>query len=248
MLMGLEVSIVIGALREEKRIEKSLKNIRKYLVESKTLNSTEVVVVTADGGDKTIEIVEKYLLFFPHHQIIKPGEPVGKGRDIKLGMQAARGTVVLFMDADLATPLHHIDDAVGLIKHKAADIVIGVRNIRRMHNTKTRFLVSLLGNLAFSIVSGRYIPDTQCGFKAFNKKAVRQCFGRQTITDWSFDMELLIIGFSQSLSIAQLPIEDWRDVPGGTFSGGFSNTVRFATDLLIMLRNRMAGRYKEGLK
>lgn len=243
--MGFKVSIVIGALREEKRIEKSLKKLREHLVETKSLNSTEIVLVTADGGDRTIEIVENILKIFPNHQIIKPGRPVGKGRDIKLGMLAAEGDIVLFMDADLATPLHHIDDVVNLIEHKAADIVIGIRNIRKMHSTKSRFLVSLLGNLAFSFVSGRYIPDTQCGFKAFNKKAARQCFGRQTITDWSFDMELLIIAFSQSLSVAQLPIEDWKDVPGGTFSGGLKNTLRFATDLLIMLKNRITGIYKK---
>ena len=116
-----------------------------------------------------------------------------------------------------------------------------------MHSSKSRFIVSVFGNLAFSFVSGRYIPDTQCGFKAFNKKAVRQCFGRQTIADWSFDMELLIIAFSQSLSVAQLPIDDWVDVPGGTFRGGFSNTVRFTKDLMIMFSNRIAGKYKKGI-
>lgn len=242
--MGIEVSIVIGALREEKRIEKTIKKLRKYLVATRSLSSTEVVVVVADGGDKTIEIVEQGLLAFPHHQIIKPGKPVGKGRDVKLGMQAAKGEVVLFMDADLATPLHHIDDAVGLIKHKAADIVIGVRNIRSMHDTKTRFLISVLGNLSFSAVSGRYIPDTQCGFKAFSKKAVRECFSRQTIMGWGFDMELLIIAFDQKLDIAQLPIKDWQDQPGGTFSGGFKNMLNFSKDLLIMLSNRVTGKYK----
>lgn len=244
--MGLKVSIVIGALREEKRIEKSLKSLHRYLIEKRMLNATEVVIVTADGGDQTIEIVKKYLSHFPNHQIIEPGDPVGKGRDIKLGMLAAKGDIVLFMDADLATPLHHIDDAVGLLEHRAADMVIGVRNIRNMHNTKTRFIISLLGNLAFSIVSGRYIPDTQCGFKAFSKKAVNKCFIRQTITGWSFDMELLIIAFDQGLDIVQLPIKDWRDLPESTFSGGFKNIFNFGRDLLIMLRNRIAGRYKRG--
>lgn len=245
--MSLEVSIVIGALREEKRIEKTLKKLREHLVHNGLLKTTEIVVVAADGGDRTIEIVEGMLKTYPRHQIIKPGKPVGKGRDIKLGMLAAKGDIVIFMDADLATPLHHIDDAISLINHKAADIVIGIRNIRKMHSSKSRFLVSVLGNLAFSFVSGRYIPDTQCGFKAFNKRAVRQCFRRQTIMDWSFDMELLIIAFSQALSVAQLPIEDWKDVPGGTFRGGFSNSVRFASDLLTMFRNRVTGKYKKGI-
>ena len=242
--MSLKVSIVIGALREEKRIGKSLKRLHTYLLETKTLGSTEVIVVAANGGDQTIEIVENNLSLFPHHRIIKPGKPIGKGRDIKLGMQAASGDVILFMDADLATPLYHMDDAVSLIKHKATDIVIGVRDIRKMHDTKTRFLISLFGNLAFSVISGRYIPDTQCGFKAFNKKAVKKCFSRQTIVGWSFDMELLIIAFEQGLSITQLPINDWQNQPNGTFSGGLKNIFKFGRDLIFMLSNRLAKKYK----
>jgi dolichyl-phosphate beta-glucosyltransferase len=244
MLMGIEVSIVIGALREEKRIEKSLKELRKYLVEKELIDTTEVLVVAADGGDNTIQVAERILASFPNGEVIKPGNPVGKGRDIKLGMQAAKGDIAVFMDADLATPLHHLDDAIGLIKHKAADIVIGVRDIRRMHDTKTRFIISLLGNLAFSVVAGRYIPDTQCGFKAFSKKAVKKCFARQTIMGWAFDMELLVIAFEHGLDIAQLPIKDWRDQPGGTFSGGAKNTARFGRDLLSMLLNRITRKYK----
>ncbi len=244
--MGLKVSIVIGALREEKRLEKSLKKLRNYLVSTKSLKNTELILVTADGGDKTIEIAERMSSDFPVCKVIKPGQPVGKGRDIRLGMLAATGDVVLYMDADLATPLHHIEDAIFLIEHKATDIVIGVRNIRKMHGSKSRFLMSVLGNIAFSFVSGRYIPDTQCGFKVFSRKAVKQCFSRQTIDDWSFDMELLIIAFSKSHSVAQLPIDDWQDLPGGTFSGGFGNTVRFLRDLFIMLVNRLTGKYKQG--
>lgn len=245
--MRLKLSIVIGALREEKRLEKSLNKIRVYLIDNKMLNSTELVLVTADGGDKTIEIAEKLSKNFPHFQIIKPGRPIGKGRDIKMGALAAKGDVVVYMDADLATPLHHLDDVTALIQHHAADVVIGIRNIRNMHATKSRFVISVLGNLAFSFVSGRYIPDTQCGFKAFNRKAALKCFKLQTINGWSFDMELLIIAFSHSLSVAQIPIEDWEDVPGGTFNSGFQNTAGFIKDLSIMLRNRITGKYKQGI-
>lgn len=243
--MDIKVSIVIGALREERGIESSLKVLHKYLDANKMINDTELVLVTADGGDKTIKIVEKYSGKFPNFQHLKPGKPVGKGRDINIGVKSAKGKVILYMDADLATPLHHIKDAVQLINNQTADLVIGIRNIRKMHNSKVRFLISLMGNLAFSLVSGRYVPDTQCGFKAFSYKASKICFSRQTMNDWSFDMELLIIAFSHNLSIAQLPITDWRDVPGGTFSGGIKNSVKFGIDLLKIFHNRLTGKYKK---
>jgi dolichyl-phosphate beta-glucosyltransferase len=158
-------------------------------------------------------------------------------------MQAASGSTQLFMDADLATPLHHIEDALQLIEHKATDIVIGVRDIRKMHHSKRRFAISLIGNLCFSVVSGRYLPDTQCGFKAFSKKASGACFSRLTRDNWSFDMELMVIAFQNGLTIAQLPIYDWKDVPGGTFKGYLGNSLQFLKDLGMIFYNRIASRY-----
>lgn len=236
-------SIVIGALNEEKRLPRSLINIHRFLKKEALLDTTEVIVVAANGQDETIKVAKIGLKKFKHSQLITPGKPVGKGRDISLGMLRAKGAIRTYMDADLATPLRHILDMFKILGNGDADIVIGTRDIKKMHSSSSRRFISICGNIAFAIISGFYLPDTQCGFKGFTKNSTEVCFGRLTRMRWSFDMELLLIARLNNFSVAQLPIVDWKDVAGGTFKGSPKQTFIFGKDLLRLFINRIKGRY-----
>jgi dolichyl-phosphate beta-glucosyltransferase len=238
-----QYSIVIGALNEAKRLPKTLDRLLEFLDQNDLSSSTEIVIVAAKGRDDTAEVAKKKLRKYPKYQVLEPKYPIGKGRDIQLGMLSATGSVRLYMDADLATPLRHTLDAFKILDNKDADIVIGTRDITRMHTNTSRRAVSILGNICFAIISGYYLPDTQCGFKAFTAKSAKVCFTRMTRMQWSFDMEILLIGKMHGYSVAQLPIADWKDVAGGTFSSSFKQTLVFGKDLLILYVNRLTGRY-----
>ncbi len=244
---NIEYSLVIGALREEKRLPNTLESLAIYLKQKNFLNLTEIVIVVARGGDDTLSIAEKFHSVFPNLKVIDAGDPVGKGRDIKLGMLAASGKMRVFMDADLATPLHHLETVFekweGNNSKEKFDVLIGVRNLETIHKDFFRRNISRIGNLVFFIVGGFYIQDTQCGFKAFSKEAAEVCFQKLTRMSWSFDMELLIIAKLNGYKIKQLQINDWQDVPGGTFSGSISHSLQFFRDLLKIFINRILGVY-----
>lgn len=236
-------SIVIGAFREEKRLSKTLDSLSNYLLDKNLLTITEVVLVVADGGDSTLTIAESYHPNFANLKIINAGAPVGKGRDIKLGMLNAIGKMRVFMDADLATPLHHLDTVFEKWNNDKFDVLIGVRNLETIHKDFLRRNISRIGNLVFFIVGGFYIQDTQCGFKAFSKDATEKCFTKLTRMYWSFDMELLVIAKILGFRIDQMTIDNWNDVPGGTFSSSLSHSLQFFRDLLRILLNRIGGVY-----
>lgn len=236
-------SIVIGALREEKRLPKTLETLASYLQEKNLQGITEVVIVIAQGGDKTMLVAENYRSIFRNIQIIDAGKPVGKGRDIKLGMLSAKGELRVFMDADLATPLHNLDTVFDKWKKDKYDVLIGTRNLNTIHKDAFRRNISRIGNLVFFLVGGFYVQDTQCGFKAFSKTATEKCFSKLTRMSWSFDMELLIIAKLNGYKIEQIEIDDWQDVPGGTFSGSLGHSIQFFRDLLKIFINRMSGVY-----
>ncbi len=238
------LSIVIGALREEKRIDKTLDGLAQYLESKKLMKTTEVIVVAADGGDNTKKHVLTHSHQFNSLRLIEPGAVVGKGRDIRDGMLAARGKVRLFMDADLATPLHHISTVVDEFAMHGVDIVIGTRFLPTLHKNIFRRMISIIGNICFLLVSGQYISDTQCGFKAFSADATETCFKRLTRMHWSFDMELLVIAQVHRLKIKKIPITDWRHIDGGTFSGSLGNSYQFLKDLVRMFSYRLNGRYR----
>jgi glycosyltransferase involved in cell wall biosynthesis len=244
MTSVIKQSIIIGALREEQRIGQSLQELYEYLRKQNLLDSTELVIVVPDGGDKTKEIVLSHKAHFPHFRLVEPGAPLGKGRDIQAGVLQATGALKIFMDADLATPLHHIKRVIEIWNSKKNPIIIGVRNLRTIHHQFSRQLISIIGNFCFLLVSGRYIKDTQCGFKAMSAEAAEICFSRLTRLYWSFDMELLTIAQVHHLKIEQIDIPDWHDVPGGTFRNSIRDSFQFLKDLIQIFRYRVTGTYK----
>ena len=106
----LDLTIVIPAYCEEHRIGQSLEKLAHFLTTDTFLKQKliEVLIVAADAPDNTHDIIRTKQKLFKNCTLHKPGPHVGKGRDVQYGMLRATGSYVIFMDADLATPLTHI--------------------------------------------------------------------------------------------------------------------------------------------
>lgn len=238
-----KLSIIIPAWQEAKRIGDSLEELGRFLTDHK-LGEVEVLVVVADSPDGTLEIVQSKSNLFENYKAIQAGPRAGKGRDVRLAMQEATGEYKLFMDADLATPLHYLETVYRFMKEKA-DVIIGVRNLQTSH-IGLRKIISKAGNRLVKWVLDINISDTQCGFKAFHGPVADDLFGVQTINGWGFDMELLVIAVKRGYDIRTIPIHDWQDVEGGTFDNvAVRGSISTFKDLLSIKRNLVIGRYEE---
>ncbi len=238
------LSIVIPAYQEQKIIGKSLNTLHAYLQKEKLLTKCEVIVVSADGKDKTAQIAKRYAKLFQHFQVIQPGPKAGKGRDVRVGVLASKAKYVLFMDADLATPLHHIRSLLASLED-GADIVIGVRRLTRIHSG-VRMYVSIFGNLLSRLILLPRISDTQCGFKGFTRQAAQKIFRVQQINGWGFDMEVLAIGKNWKLRIQEVLIDDWHDPKieqGLVGESRISAVVNTLTELFIIRIRLLRGVY-----
>lgn len=213
-----DLTIVIPAYHEEKRIGKTLDELAYYLKSDKDMRNKviEVIVSAADTTDKTHEVVLSKQNQFSDLRLLRPGSKLGKGRDVQYGMLRARGKAVMFMDADLATPLRHLQVFYRAYQ-QGSDVVIATRNLHKHHPNYLRRLLSNVGNFLFKIASGVWIEDTQCGFKLFSNEAAQLCFHKLTILDWGFDMEVLAIAKANKLQIKTIRVNDWRHVSNGTF-------------------------------
>ena len=241
-----DLSIVIPAYKEEKRIGKTLNALQLFLQTDETIRplKVEVIVVSADSPDKTHEIIEDMADKFACFRLLKPGPKVGKGRDVQFGMLHAAGDTVVFMDADLATPLKYIAKFYRA-RAAGADVVIATRNLLKHHPNYLRRLISNGGNLLFRFAGGVWIEDSQCGFKMFSSAAARTCFSRLKILGWGFDMEILAIAKANKLKIASYRVDDWRSIPDGTFVDGvMKNSITSLKDLGRILIRRLVGTYK----
>lgn len=246
-----DLTIVVPALNEESRLGATLELLKEHLEAEAIYNnmSVELLVVAADASDNTHGVAKQLGGKIPNFTLLKPGPKLGKGRDVQYGVTRARGKYVLFMDADLATPLKHIPRFLRAAKKSPEyGVFIATRNLSKHHTNFFRRLLSNSGNVLYRVLGGVWVTDSQCGFKLFTKESAEVCFKRQTIMGWGFDMEILAIAKQNSIGIKQLRVNDWRHVPDGPFERGdvgkiFSNTFQSLGDLCLIFKHRIRRDY-----
>ena len=204
-----DLSVVVPAYAEATRIVGCLRELADYAA-ARTDVTIEVLVVVADSGDDTLELARQCAPWFEQCRVIHAGPRRGKGRDVRLGMLAARGRYRMFMDADLATPLYHLDELTAYMATDAA-VVIGVRKLWDTHKEPYRRLVTSGGNLLVRMLLLPGLRDTQCGFKMFRADVSDALFRNASIDGWGFDLEVLAAARRLGYPIEMLPIDDWAD-------------------------------------
>ena len=103
------VSVIIPAHNEED-------NISNTLDVTASADLLDEVIVVSDGStDKTAEVANKY----PHARVIDLKKNLGKGRAMQKGVEAAKGGVIVFLDADLkGFKLSHLDSIIKPVKDR----------------------------------------------------------------------------------------------------------------------------------
>jgi dolichyl-phosphate beta-glucosyltransferase len=157
----------------------------------------------------------------------------GKGSAVKAGMLAAGGDLVVFADADMATPPSELPKLVAALE--SADVALGSRiqpDGSDMRATQPRYRRMLGGvfHLLASIWVVGDVKDTQCGFKGFTREAAQDIFARQQVTSIVFDVEIIHLARRRGYRIAVVPIR-WEDVRGSRMRPGAMLALRVAWDL-----------------
>lgn len=203
----MHLSVIIPAYNEEKRIEKTLLSVDKYL--SRQLYDYEILVVNDGSKDETANIVNGLAGRIKSLKLIDNKENHGKGWVVKQGMLSARGDYRLFMDADNSTTIDHFGKfwpevergnnvIIASIAVTGAQVAKGEKFYRR--------LLGKLGNLwiQFWVLPG--IWDSQRGFKLFSARAAEAIFPKLKINHWGFDVEVLALARKLGFKIKEVPI------------------------------------------
>jgi dolichyl-phosphate beta-glucosyltransferase len=236
------MTIVLPAYNEAKRLGPALDELFAYLdappVEG-VHPRIDVLVVDDGSTDGTADLVRGR----PEADRAKTGDRAslgllqvahgGKGSAVKAGMLSATGDLVVFSDADMATPPEELPKLVAALE--SADVALGSRiqpdgsDMRATQPGYRRFLGAVFHLLASIWVVGD-VRDTQCGFKGFTHEAARDLFGRQRITSIVFDVEIIHLARRRGYRLAVVPIR-WVDVRGSRMRPGAALALRVAWDL-----------------
>lgn len=257
----MSLSLVLPAYNEAERIGPALDELFGYLRRrdgqgrdgapgaAALPDQIEVLVIDDGSTDGTADLVEARpeiagsvagvqlrVCRVPHG---------GKGAAVRAGMLAATGDLVVFTDADLATPPDQIPLLVAALA--ADDIALGSRiqpdgsDMRATQPGYRRLLGKVFHALASMWVVGP-VQDTQCGFKGFRRDAAQDLFKRQCVTSIVFDVELIYLARRRRYRMAIVPIR-WSDKRGSRMRARPALAIRVAWDLFrIPLIHRRSGR------
>lgn len=236
-------SIVVPAYNERARIGKTMEQILGHLRQQAW--NAEVVIVDDGSRDETFQLASQFAAANAQVRVIQNPGNQGKGYSVRNGILNARGEVILFTDADLSSPIAEATKLFAALD-QGADVAIGSRwidpSLQFHRQPLKRRIMSRTFNLYLRGLLGFSYRDTQCGFKAFTRRAAQMIFPRQCITRWGFDAEILYLAHRLNLKVAEVPvswghderstIHPWRD---GMFMGRDALKVRW---------NALTGKYK----
>ena len=249
----MNISVVIPAYNEEARIGESLTRIKEYLDNNLTKSDKYEIIVVDDGStDKTVDVVNR--LSKPKNKskadihnirILRNEINSGKGFSVKKGIENSKYDLVLFTDADLATPIKELGKMIKEIEN-GYDIAIASRNLpgSDIAVIQPRYR-QIMGKTFPLIAHALLIPnikDSQCGFKLFKTEAAKQIVKLQRINGYSFDVELLYIAQKLGFRIKEVPVK-WIDKKGSKVDP-LRDGFKMFIDLLKIRFNAFAHKYE----
>jgi dolichol-phosphate mannosyltransferase len=162
----LRLSLVIPAFNEEPNVEACYREVVQAL---EPLGEPFEVIVVDDGStDRTPEILRALAARDPRLRLVRFRRNAGQTAALAAGFRAARGPVVVTMDADLQNDPRDIPALLAALE--SADAACGWRVDRR--DPWTKRIASRIANRVRSRMTGDRVHDTGCTLKAFRRSAL----------------------------------------------------------------------------
>ncbi len=215
--MDIDLSIVVPAYNEEKRIGKLLNDYTSTL--SAKAIKWELIVVINNTVDRTEDIVKEFQTHHPGHiRILVFQYPTGKGGALIEGLSIARGRCVAYVDADdslVAEELFSLYEKMQSCDEKC--LIVGSRWMRGSKIipplSRLRWIVSRGYNFLVNILFGLGLKDTQCAGKVFPRDLFDTIKAQLFIADMSFDVNLLYSAKKVGAKFVEVPVK-WYNRSG----------------------------------
>jgi glycosyltransferase involved in cell wall biosynthesis len=165
----MEVSIVIPVYNEDESLPELCSWIERVMQEHGL--SYEVILVDDGSTDRSWHVVTDLRRNNPHIKGIKFQRNYGKSAALNEGFKAARGEVVITMDADMQDSPDEIPELRRMILEDRYDMVSGWKKLR--HDPISKTLPSKFFNWTTAKVSKIPLHDFNCGLKAYRNKVVK---------------------------------------------------------------------------
>ena len=249
----MDLSLVIPAYNEEKRLPVMLDKAATFLQAWSLEEKINYEIVVADDGsnDGTALYVLNRARLDPTIRLVSLGRNCGKGGAVKRGVNYSRGKYVLMADADGATEISDLPRLWSSLHENQRDeagLAIGSRAHLEKESIATRSLVRTVLMRGFHILvmllCTSNVRDTQCGFKLFTRKAARLLFSNLHLEGWTFDIEIIVLAEQLGIPISEVPVT-WNEVEGSKLIQNKLDVVltslKMARDMLCLRLSYLLG-------
>jgi len=208
-----EISIIVPAYNEEDIIEDTYKRIKIGMESLK--QSFEIIFANDGSADNTLDILKKILARDTRVRVLSWNVNQGMGFAHRALYQAAQGDFVVQMDADLSTPVDVIPSLLNALKDN--DVAIASRYTGvKPQVPLARKIASRVYFLGISLLFRLGINDTQSGFVAFRKAALKNIFLKSK--RFEVHIELLSKLKKKGCKIIEIPSPYLHRAEGSKFS------------------------------
>ena len=184
----------------------------------------EIVFVDADSTDGTLDIIRSLAASHPIRVIEQDAGAPGLAAAITAGAAAARGELLVVMDADLSHPPERISDLLAPLRTDAADLVIGSRYVPGGSTPGwpvwRRALSRVGSGLAYPLTG---VHDSMCGFFAIARSRLLDL--ATPAIGFKIAFEIIVRG-RPSLRVVEIPIV-FRDRTRGRSKMSIGVALRF---------------------
>lgn len=201
------VTVLVPCRNEKGNIEDAVKRLPRFC------SDMELIFVEGHSKDGTLDEIHRVIASYPQYDlkvIMQPGK--GKGDAVRAGFAAARGDLLMILDADLTTPPEAMPKFYRALATGKGEFINGSRLVYPMDEDAMRFL-NLIANTVFSwlftwLLNQRF-TDTLCGTKALSRThylsivANRSYFGD---FDPFGDFDLIFGASKLNLKVVEIPV------------------------------------------
>jgi O-antigen/teichoic acid export membrane protein len=206
-----EVTVVIPAYDEASRIDPTLRGTVACM---EGFGCPYEILVVDDGSrDATRRVSEEVARELDEIRVIGYRQNAGKGYAIVQGAKAARGKLVLFLDADLEVHPRQLQVLYETMQEAQADVVTGskMHADSRVDYPRKRQVMSWGYYAIVRFFFGLPVRDTQTGLKLFRKEVLDGVVPRMLVKRFAFDLEALVIAHRLGFRVVEAPVVVTRE-------------------------------------
>lgn len=219
-----EISLFLPVLDEQENLRPMHAKIREAL---KSLGKTAEVIYVDDGStDKSLEILREIAAEDERVRVISLRRNYGQTAAMSAGIDAAKGEILIPMDADLQNDPNDIARLLEKL-NEGYDVVSGWRK-NRQDKLISRKIPSQIANKIISFIGGVHLHDYGCSLKAYRREVIQdvRLYG---------EMHRFIPIYASwaGARVTEIPVEHHARTMGKS-KYGISRTIKVVFDLMTI--------------